>query len=278
MIKCVVIDLDGTLFQNHGNSVFDLSLESVKALELLKKEDIKICIATGRATIYSLKLFEKYALKDPCLCGFNGAIIYDKNKVIDKQILTSKDVLDIYCEIQNYNSNYSTCFIQSLEGNRILEKPYGDIFEKYAANLIKDEVKTKLYDEAMMDFIKYSKEDIGKMSIIAYNSSDASDFRNYYQAIFKDRFNINTSTKVYVEFTNAKADKAHFINYLKQEYGFKRNEIACFGDSYNDYGMFKEVDYSFIMKHGEKSLFDKCYSVVEDVYQAALKVKEINEN
>lgn len=278
MIKCVVIDLDGTLFHGHGESVFDLSTNSIKALELLKNQGVKICIASGRAILYSLKLFEKYDLKNPCLCGFNGAIIYDKSKVIDEKILSNDDILDIYHEIQKYNTDYLTCFIQSLDGDRILEKPFGPVYDRYLSNLSKDGVTSKLYSIPLIDFIKKESKHIGKMSIIANNSEDAVDFRNHYKDIFKDRFNINTSTKIYVEFTHPLADKSSFIEYLKKEYHFKNDEIACFGDSYNDFGMFKEVKYSFIMKHGEESLFEKCYAVVEDVYEAALMVKKINEN
>lgn len=272
----MVIDLDGTLFQGHGESVFDLSTRSIQALELLKKEGIKICIASGRTIIYSLTLFDRYQLGEATLCGYNGSVTYDKGKIIDEKILTKNDITDIYQAIQSYNTNYQTCFIQSLAGNRVLEKPEGPVFQMYLNNLKKDKVPTKLYEEKLIDFIQHSDEHIGKMSIIAHCNEDAINFRNHYKELFKDRFNINTSTKIYVEFTHPQADKSFFINYLKNEYGLKRDEIACLGDSYNDYGMFKEVDYSFIMQHGEESLFEKCYQVVEDVLVAAEEIVKIN--
>ena len=41
MIKCIVCDLDGTLFYGFGNDIYDLSPESVKALDMMKENGIE---------------------------------------------------------------------------------------------------------------------------------------------------------------------------------------------------------------------------------------------
>ena len=47
MIKCIVFDLDGTLFLNHGADIYDLSDEAIEAIRLMKENGESIIKIVG---------------------------------------------------------------------------------------------------------------------------------------------------------------------------------------------------------------------------------------
>lgn len=276
MIKLVVVDLDGTLLLNHGKSIYDLSKESEEAIKLSKKEGIIFAIASGRALPYSYKLMQLNNIDNPKICAYNGAVMYDDGNIIETHTLSREDVLDIFNEIKKHNLEYETSFIQTIEGNRILDNPNSKYYQKYLDLIKTDNMNVKLYPCSIDEFVNKYDEQIGKYSIIAKDSESAFKIRNLMKDIFQDRFNINTSTKVYVEFSNYKADKEYFIDYLMKKYDLKEDEIAAIGDSYNDYRMLKKVKYSYVMSHSDVEFKKGFYKEVENVLEAIKDIVEVN--
>ena len=58
MIKWIVSDLDGTLFEGHGETVFDLCPANEAALKALQRQGIEFCVASGRMIGYGIHLLE----------------------------------------------------------------------------------------------------------------------------------------------------------------------------------------------------------------------------
>lgn len=86
-IKIVFFDIDGTLVPLDKD---DISEKSVFALNKLKENGIKICVATGRAPIQLPKFrgidFDVYL-------NFNGSLVFNENEDIFKNPLSKKDIL-----------------------------------------------------------------------------------------------------------------------------------------------------------------------------------------
>lgn len=276
MIKVACIDLDGTLFLNHGSSVYDLSLEAIKALELFKKNNIKVFICSGRAPAYIEKLCDKYEL-EKTFAAYNGACIYQNGKPFQSHGLSNFDVIKIDELFDGINLVYDTAFIQTNTSKRALKDSKNHHYERYK-NLIKsDNVKAEISDLDYLDFLKVNKDEISKFSILTFNNDQANKIYEKMSPKLKDDYSISTSSKIFVEITNKKAYKGQFVNYLL-ELGYKKDEIAAIGDSYNDLSMFNKVDYSYLMSHSEKSLQEIAYKVVDDVYQACLDILKVNKN
>ena len=80
MIKWIVSDLDGTLFDGHGETVLDLSAENEAALREIQQAGIEFSAASGRMIGYSIHLMKKYGFSKIRAAGFNGAVGYDQGK------------------------------------------------------------------------------------------------------------------------------------------------------------------------------------------------------
>ena len=78
MIKWIVSDLDGTLFEGHGETVFDLSPANEAALQAVQNAGIEFSAASGRMIGYGIHLLEKYGFPQIRTAGFNGAVCYDQ--------------------------------------------------------------------------------------------------------------------------------------------------------------------------------------------------------
>lgn len=277
MIKAAVIDLDGTLFLNHGNTIFDLSKESEAAIQLLKDQGVKIYIASGRAPEYSKRLYQKYKLGEPTFCGFNGSIIYQNNLLKEAFLLEKADVKDIYQALKDCPYAYRTSFVQTENGNRAMEVIGDKSYDIYKHIAEKEAMNLKVMDIPYYEYIDTSDEKSAKFSIIAENNEDANKIYQYLKERFSDRFTISTSTVIYIEVTNNDSNKGKFIDFLMKEYGYQADEIAVMGDSYNDYSMLKKVKYNYVMNHGEKDLINSCYLGVENVLEASMDIVRIND-
>lgn len=276
MIKVCIFDLDGTLFLNHGKSVLDLSARSIKALELLKENNIICAINSGRSNAYGEYILNHYDFKDKYVSGFNGAIITDNYKEVFKYPISKELIFKVNKLLKEFKLNYEVSFIQSFNGERYLSSPIKYYLERYRKANELDPVKIKIHDEPYLDLLEGMDNEFAKLSIITKDEVDNELLYNFFKDQIGEDNSVTSSTKVFLEITNKKADKGKLIDYLMSKYKLKNDEIACFGDSFNDYAMFKKVKYSFVMDHAEKKLKEKCYMEVKDVLEGVLKVFEIN--
>ena len=83
MIKFIVSDMDGTLFEGHGETVFDLTERNQAALKRVQEAGIEFCVASGRMIGYGIRLLERYGFRHIRAAGFNGAVCYDDGEFVD---------------------------------------------------------------------------------------------------------------------------------------------------------------------------------------------------
>ena len=81
-IKFIVSDMDGTLFEGHGETIFDLSLRNEDALKRIQESNIEFCVSTGRMVDFGIHLLKKYGFSKIRAAGFNGAVCYDCGKIV----------------------------------------------------------------------------------------------------------------------------------------------------------------------------------------------------
>ena len=86
MIKIIFFDIDGTLLDFRKEQ---LSAKTVEALQRLKENGIKICIATGRSP-FCLPKFE--GVEFDAYLAFNGSYCFDGSGVIFDNPISGEDV------------------------------------------------------------------------------------------------------------------------------------------------------------------------------------------
>ena len=91
-IKIAFFDIDGTLIDMERKEISKKMLETLKDLQ---KNDIKICIATGRAPM-AIPKFE--GVEFDAFLAYNGSYCYDKNGMILDHSIPAEDV---QCLIKN---------------------------------------------------------------------------------------------------------------------------------------------------------------------------------
>ena len=75
-IKIAFFDIDGTLIEMERKEISEKMLETLKDLQ---KNDVKICIATGRAPM-AIPKFE--GVEFDAFLAYNGSYCYDKDGMI----------------------------------------------------------------------------------------------------------------------------------------------------------------------------------------------------
>jgi Cof subfamily protein (haloacid dehalogenase superfamily) len=112
LVKCIAIDMDGTLLNN--NHV--VSEENADAIKLAQKNGVEVVIATGRAYSEAKDVLAEAGIVTPIIC-VNGAearkpdgTIVSTNPIANSEVRKLAEILDkhnIYFEIYTQDGTYS---------------------------------------------------------------------------------------------------------------------------------------------------------------------------
>lgn len=242
MIKCVASDLDGTLLYKG-----ELSANNFKAIKLLKENDIKFIIASGR-NISEAKLLNLNGYTCPKVL-INGAVVVDEDyNVIFKDPLNGSDVESLYLLANQVN--VGAIFYG-------LNTRYFFNSEIMIDSFVRTNNINAFGEEFFKDFIKIDslsevKEDIYKCEIM-----DGCNFRLLTD--IKDELSkeepsllVTSSDVNNLEIISKRVNKYNGLKVLLNNYGFSKEEVAIFGDSDNDLALFENVKESYAMQDGQE--------------------------
>ena len=159
MIKCVVSDLDGTLLYNGK-----VSDNNFRAIKLLKDNNIKFIIATGRNE-NELSLLDLHGDKFPMVM-INGALVKDENDLVISSTKINKNILlDIYKIVSTYKIGtiiYTSSVRYVLYGKRLRDSFFSDI------DPLRREIFGDTFFNGLVDIDNYKdiNEDIYKVEIM----------------------------------------------------------------------------------------------------------------
>ncbi len=267
MIKCIVCDLDGTLFYGFGNDIYDLSDESVKALDTMKENGIQFAISSGRQYPIAREIMKRYVHVFGPSCNMTGSIIFDHDQIVWKNFMDRKEIDAVYEVIKDLDYGYIECFKE--DGVCISEIKDLDFYHS-----IKDHESKDTLFGFKENIDRFSE--LGKIMLV---HKDSETCRRSLEVIRKGLGGIvdfTISTGRYLEVIKKGCDKKNIIAYLEEAYGYSNDEIAAVGDSENDMAMLKGVKYSYIMSHACEELKRQCYRSVDNVLEAVKDVLEIN--
>lgn len=239
--KAIVLDLDGTLLDSNKK----ISQRNLNAIRAIQAMGIKIIFATARPP-------RVVQFEDVDLVSFGTLVFY--NGALFQCTVTNQDIhFSITKELVREIIQY--CLSVNPESNISVE--------------VKDRwfcFKPLDYTEMMR--IKVNPRMINLEEVISYDCTKILltefEFSDQLIHIFKNQVNILvTDGGQLVQIMSKRASKENAVHYLANTYGITMEDVMCFGDDFNDLGLFQSCGYSVAMGNAVNDLKDLASEITD---------------
>lgn len=253
--KIIFFDIDGTLL-NMGEAV--MTENTNKALHLLKRKGIKICLATGRPMI-NIPQFD--GIDFDAVIAFNGSFCVVENKVIAKCPITRIDLSKI---IENANEMGRPLSIATAD--KIVANGKDKNLEDYFAIAHKKVIVSEKFEHIV-------KEDVYQIMV----GCDLEERKSILRGTENSK--LVAWWERAVDIIPKKSGKGSAIEKVLAHYQFSKDEAMAFGDGVNDIDMLQAVGNGVAMGNAaddvRKLADDVCEDVKNDGVFHYLKMKKI---
>lgn len=249
-VRLVASDIDGTLLRN---GAMEISPELFEHIRRLEREGVLFCPASGRQYQSLRRLFAPVADRIPFLCE-NGAAVYGPGSpgpvwsktVMDRALAEelSRDILALP-QAEVLISGVNTSYLC----------PKGPDFEAHIRWFTGNNVCLAASPEEV-------PEDIIKVS--AYCPQALEEVQAALCPKWESRFRAAVAGEAWLDFTLA--DKGTGMEQLCRRLNISLDQVAAFGDNFNDVPMLSLVGRPYIMDTAHPQLkerFPTCSSVEE---------------
>ena len=261
MIKMVVTDIDGTIADKDAN----ISQSVRNSIDSLSKKGVKVVLATGRMFRATYPVLLDLNLDTPII-SYQGGFVkeyFNEQKVLyakytDKTL--AHETID-YFRSKNIHINIyvnDTLFVESDD----------DYIKKYIEN-------RNIVYTVVNDLKKVDMTGLHKVLGIDKDTQKIINATKELQEKYKNDLYIIRSTPYFCEVSNPEASKAAALRFLREYWGFKKEEVLAIGDQDNDIDMIKEAGIGVAMGNGTSALKDCAdfitKSVDEDGFSFAME-------
>ena len=235
--KLVVIDVDGTLVDKHGN----IAEEDKHAITRLLNSYVIVALSTGRVIQACLPIIDELNLNTFHIF-FDGALIYNP-----------KNIREIY--VKEVESELVREAVEFSRKNNIYLELYSS--EKFFAERENwsDEVHRKFFrvEPTFVNFDGiWARERILKAEVVVHNDEEAVKAK-----LFKDNFDSRFHFSVarspaypdidFINILNRDASKGQALKELMSFWGHLPAEVIAIGDGLNDIPLLEEAGVSVAM-------------------------------
>lgn len=240
--KMVVLDLDGTL----TNSRKEITPYTKEMLFRYMEEGGKVVLASGRPTFGIMPLAEELELTERggYILSFNGGNIIDCRK--QETIYQKKLAPGIPARLAEMAAEYSVHLL-SYEGEHIISEHPEDIYVQKEAFINKMPVKK------VEDFGSYVTFPITKCLMVGDGAHMAE-----IEPLVRERLghgnNVFRSEPFFLEIMPKGIDKAQSLGRLLAYLGMSVEEMAAFGDGYNDKTMLEYAGLGVAMANAQEEV------------------------
>lgn len=215
-IKLIATDIDGTILKDN----FEFNQEVKTCIKNLTLNGIKVILVTGRMHVATQFIADELGLDTPVVC-YQGGLIKHKNEILYEKNLSPK----ISREIINW-AKANKIHLNLYMNDKLYVEKDNEVIRRYATERETDFI-VKSFDEINLDRIN-------KMLAIDFdNAKLVSDWENQLKEKY-DNLHIVKSTPYFCEICHIDAKKSSAVNFLKEYYGLKKEEILTIGDQNND--------------------------------------------
>lgn len=271
MIKLIVSDMDGTLF----NSNQEISPYNLAAIQNARKNGVQFMIATGRSMEAMQPTLDKYQLQ----CGLilmNGAEVRDEqHKIINTIDLDNSTIPAIAKRLEEmgYIPEYMTnsgSQICTKEDKMILNMGYRMLCLDRTHTLTLEQAIEKGKTSHFMNILTRN-ENVEEMlskkleirKIVVFNPNTEMNAKNREELIKEfPEYAILSSYPENIEINAATAQKGYGLEQAIKKMGITKDEVAVFGDGLNDISMFELFPNSFAPMNAEPEVKQKAKEII----------------
>jgi len=262
MIKCIAIDMDGTLLRRTN----EISEENREAIKRAQERGVEVVIATGRSFAEAIYLLEDAGVKCPVIC-VNGAEIRSVQQEIvhvnplDKE--KAKAVYEVLHELDFYTEFFTNkgTFTEDIKSGVCV---FQDVLKMLDSPAEREKIKA-LLDERLqfieeidsLNFI-FEKEEYHFYKLLAFSRDfqKLEDARERLKEI--EGIAVSSSGKENIEINGMNAQKGLALEAFVKEKGISLMETMAIGDSYNDLSMFQRAGRSVAMGNADDKIKSSC--------------------
>ena len=270
MIKCIAIDMDGTLL----NSMQEIPEGNKQAILKAQSQGVEVVVATGRSYQEATYVLHAAGLSCPVIC-VNGAEVRSKEgdvisanpipKQLARETAAKLSENDIYFEVYTNYGAYSTDAdkaVSTLVDIVMSANPEADRDEIIVAagarvrdgliHMVEDYEQLFVDDEKMIyKFLAYSFEDPGRLKA-------ASTALAVY-----DELEVTKSGYENIEITYNKAQKGMALEAFTKAMDIALADTMAIGDNFNDISMLEKAGRAVAMGNASDEIKALC-DVVTD--------------
>jgi Cof subfamily protein (haloacid dehalogenase superfamily) len=242
-IKLVAIDIDGTLI----NDKREITNEVHEAIQLAKKQGIKIVITTGRPLTGVHALLEQLDLNgdEDFVITYNGGLV-QKAKTGEELIrytLNHDDYLEIELWARKLNVHMHSISNDAIyTANRDIS-PF-TVHESFLVNMpIRYRTPEEMTEE--IEIVKMMYIDEPEILTEAIQNLPSHLKKNYTTVL---------SSPFYFEFLNSKTSKGVALMSLAKRLNIQKEEIMAIGDAENDISMIQMAGFGVAMGNAMESV------------------------
>jgi Cof subfamily protein (haloacid dehalogenase superfamily) len=250
LIKLIVSDLDGTLLglDNH------IKKEDKHAIQLAMEQGIDFAIASGRMDNEILDVLKELDQKAHRISQ-NGAFIYTKTSLqLHAATFSPELAQQIYRQAKELEAivlvcNENTYFIEETNENtsEIEKRLFYGLYER--PNLL-DSIGKDIHPSKITVLAANEQ-------IVEFEQKITNQFGNHIDTFISEPHCLDIMPK--------NISKGNAIRTLMEHLRVQPNEIACFGDAFNDIPMFRLTPYSFAMSHAHPDVKKEARYVINSV-------------
>lgn len=244
MIRLIATDLDGTLLEEDG-TLPDGTFDAIRRLSAM---GIRFAASSGRQYGNLRRLFAPVADQMAFVCE-NGAVYAAEGSITGVIPIDPLDAKEIIADVEEAGMNLlisgkHTCYM--LDQNR-----------KYT-----DDIVYRLRNTVT---IVSSVDDITEpmLKISGQIDCGVQDIAPAFLKKWGSRLTVTVAGYDWFDFTVT--NKGMGIRMLMEHMGLQKEEVAAFGDNFNDETMLDAVGHPFIMSHANPALLAKGYNVCTKV-------------
>ncbi|WP_297988802.1 HAD family hydrolase [Anoxybacillus sp.] len=262
MIRLIVTDLDGTLLGYDRR----VKAEDREAVVRAMTNGIDFAVASGRMDNEILEVVKEIG-HDAHRISQNGAFVYtNDHRLLHRSAFDPAVARAIYEQARTLEAIVLVC-----DEHTSFVETKTEQMEHMRSRLFFDIVEKK----QMLDAIGHDLSP-SKITVIA-----EEDVVNRFQSFVHKQWDRYVDTFISeprcLDIMPKQISKGEALRLLMNHLQLKGEEVACFGDSFNDIPMFRLTPHSFVMSHAHEQVKSEANYVVSSVHEAIETVLTINE-
>ncbi len=237
-VKLWITDIDGTIVDE--TNIF--SKKMLETIEKVKNSDTKMVIATGRMFDGAKGVADFLGLKTPVVC-YQGAVVRLGDDILHKAPVKPELARDVIKTLREKNIHTNLYNDDEL----IVEDDNKEIMRDYCQGRYVTYRAVESFDDVEL-------KNVYKLLAIVYDEQKMLELIDFMTKKYLGRLTIVRSHKNYMEITDPNATKGAALNFLKDYWGIKKDEILASGDQDNDYEMLKNAGIKIAMGNASEKL------------------------